>query len=249
VKISLMTAVHDKPAETLDRVLTGMTVQQADEMVVVLDRATPEATERVRAWPGLTIIDLPGPPGWRSPCVSFNAGLEAVTGDIVVLNHSDTVHAPGNLEIVRAHFADHPGSVLFGKVSESNPEQLQGPGNAGPLLMGTGNPRPLTWLMACQTKHLRAIGGWDLAYMAGACYEDDDLTTRLWKSGLDFTFNDAFHAVHMTHSRAYFSDFRTLPNMTTFVNRHGCQSAGDVVRRSKPTTTREPDRLTWSHGK
>jgi hypothetical protein len=254
MKVSLLTAIHDKPPETLLAVLGAMKAQEADQLVMVRDRPTPEAREATATWmlnggasAPVHWVDLTGPPGWRSPCISFNAGLEAVTGDILVLNHSDIVHTPGNLAVVKAHFAEHSNSVLFGMVVESEPSKLEGAGNAGPLLMGTGNPRPLTWLMALQTKDLRAIGGWDLAYMQGVCYEDDDLTARLWKSGLDFHFVDAFAAVHQTHSRAYFTQYRTAANMTTFVNRYGSASAADVVRKSKPIITKAPGRLTWKH--
>jgi len=248
VKVSILTAVHDKPLEVWDKVLTSLSYQQADEVVIVHDRAPQAILERSAAIPGVVPVNLAGPKGWRSPCVSFNAGLAKVTGDVVLVSHSDIVQAPGNVERLRGHFSEHPDSVLFGTVVESNPEKLIGAGNAGTILMGTQNPRPLTWSMATKVESLRGISGWDEAYMQGVCYEDDDLTARLWKSGLDFHFNDDFLAIHETHDRAYFNSFRTLPNMTTFVNRYGCQSAHDYVRRSKPIVENGiPGRLVWKH--
>lgn len=262
MKVSILTAIHEKPVETWEKVLAGLSAQQADQAVIVHDRSSEAILDLTRAsrqaiegglrgqasdYGGVSILTLTGPPGWRSPCVSFNAGLDAVTGDVTLLSHSDIVQAPGNVERVRAHFSEHPHSVLFGQVVESNPERLTGAGNAGPLLMGTRNPRPLTWCMAAPTAALRQIGGWDEAYMQGVCYEDDDLTCRLWKAGLDFHFVDDFLAIHETHSRAYFNSYRMLPNMTTFIGRYGCRSSHDYVLRSKPTVLTAPGRLTWKH--
>jgi GT2 family glycosyltransferase len=247
LKVSIITAVHEKPLETWQKALASLAMQGADQIVIVHDRAPEALVEASKAIPDAVVVDLTGPKGWRSPCLSFNAGLERATGDVVLVSHSDIIQAPGNVERIRAHFSEHPDSVLFGMVVESNPEKLTGAGNAGPLLMGTGNPRPLAWSMAAKAESLRNVNGWDLAYMEGVCYEDDDLTARLWKSGLDLYFNDDCLAIHETHERGYFNVIKELPNRSLFINRYGCKSAGDYVRRSKPVAVASPGRLAWKH--
>jgi glycosyl transferase family 2 len=243
--ISILVPIHDKPAEVVQRVLEAVKAQGADQIVVILDRAPAVITALVDG--NCQVVSIPGKPGWRSPCIAFNAGLKEVTSDITIINHSDVVPAPGNLEVVRQHFQANPQSALFGKVEESNPEGLTGAGNAGPLLMGTNNQRPLTWLLAVPTVTLRQIGGWDEAYQEGVCYEDDDLTTRLWKVGLDFTFNDNFQAQHITHSRAYFASFRTLPNLNRFVATHGARDARSAIFKTRPTIQSVDSMCIWIH--
>jgi Glycosyl transferase family 2 len=249
--ISILVPIHDKPREVVQRVLGALSEQKADQLVIVLDRATDAVCGVMDGFdclgPEHVTVMLDGKPGWRSPCYSFNAGLKEVTSEITIINHSDVVPAQGNLDVVRQHFQVHPNSALFGKVEESNPEQLEGPGNAGPLLMGTSNQRPLTWLLAVPTHTLKQIGGWDEAYQEGVCYEDDDLTTRLWKAGLDFTFNDSFSATHITHSRAYFASFRTLPNLNRFVATHGARDARSAILKTHPTITSNHTCVTWRH--
>lgn len=129
VSVGILLPIHDKPLETLTAVLDAIVAQQADEVVLVHDRC-PEAVmalcDRYSSHTAHRVV-VPGPTGWRSPCVSFNAGLEHMTTDITIINHSDIQQMPGNIDVVREHFNKHPDSVLFGMVLESKPEELKGP--------------------------------------------------------------------------------------------------------------------------
>lgn len=262
MKVSILTAIHDKPKETILRVLEGIKAQHSiDQLIVVMDRC-PEPTRsllldlKAGAPPGLEVIELPGRPGWRSPCIAGNAGLAAATGDVLIYSPSDVVQAQGNLDVVRAHFAEHPNSVLFGRVIESNPELCKGQGHAGPVLQGSDCTRPMTFLTAYPTAALRAIGGWDERFQDGVCYEDDDLAARLWKHGLDFIFDDRFSGVHQSHPRAfdgnnasqgYWTDYRVGLNRTHMVNKHGRESAINVVMQTRPNIIKAEGRVEWKH--
>jgi hypothetical protein len=202
------------------------------------------------------MVLLEGRPGWRSPCIAGNSGLAEATGDIVIYSPSDVVQSAGNMEVVRSHFAEHPKSVLFGRVTESDPERCKGTGHAGPVLQGSDCARPMTFLTAYPTQALRAIGGWDEAFQEGVCYEDDDLAARLWKDGLDFVFDDRFSGVHQSHARAfdgnnatqgYWTEYRVGLNRTIMVNKHGRESALNVVMQDKPQVITEAGRVTWKH--
>lgn len=248
MKVSIICPIHDKSPDTVRAVLDAIQAQQPDQTVIVLDRAPQPLRDLAMACEGADVLELDGPKGWRSPCISFNAGLEVATGDVIVINHSDVVQAPGNLQRVRAHFETHPDSVLFARVTESNPELLTGPGHAGPVLCSSDNTRPLTFLTAAPTTALKAIGGWDLAFQKGVCYEDDDLTARLWKHGLDFHFDDAFAGEHQTHTRAYFLPRAMAVNQAIMLERH---QSTNIYRReaalAQLTIDRHPGHTTWRH--
>jgi len=256
VKVSIPTAVHDKPPEVWMAVLNGLAGQGADQLVIVHDRAPQAIVERSAAITDATIVKLDGRPGWRSPCVAGNAGLAAATGDILVYNPSDVVQAPGNTGVLREHFLLHPDSVLFGRVTESEPDKCKGQGHAGPVLQGSDCTRPMTFLTAYPVNALRHIGGWDEIFMEGVCYEDDDLAARLWKYGLDFIFDDRFSGIHQSHERAfdgnnasqgYWTDYRVGINRGHMVNRHGRESAINVVMQTRPLIITEPGRVMWKH--
>jgi hypothetical protein len=256
--VAVLVPIHDKPLEVGEAVRTALKGIQIEQVIIVLDRAGDDIR---KLWhpdlnPLCEIVELPGRPGWRSPCIAANAGLAKVTADITIYNPSDVVQAAGNLELVRGHFIERPNSVLFGRVIESNPEMCKGAGHAGPVLQGSDNTRPMTFLAAYPTEALKAIGGWDEAFQLGVCYEDDDLAARLWKHGLDFVFDDRFSGIHQSHERAftgnnasqgYWTDYRVGLNRTLMVNKHGRQSAINVVMQDKPSIVQTAGRVEWNH--
>jgi hypothetical protein len=250
--VAVLVPIHDKPEEVLMAVLQA--AHRTGPMIVVLDRYQGSAMIEV-APEDVDFVRLEGRPGWRSPCIAANAGLAKVAADVTVYNPSDVVQATGNLKVVRDHFLVHPRSVLFGRVIESNPEMCKGAGHAGPVLQGSDNTRPMTFLTAYPTEALRAAGGWDEAFQLGVCYEDDDLAARLWKHGLDFVFDDRFSGIHQSHERVfdgknatqgYWTDYRVGLNRTLMVNKHGRESAIGVVMHSKPQVIKLPGRVEWN---
>ena len=269
--MSVMVPIHDKPVEVIMRVIRALRGQGIAEGILVMDRAsrevlgaTSEATGIVKAdddplpFLDARFVYLEGRPGWRSPCIAANAGLAKITGDITIYNPSDVVQRAGNIEVVRAHFAEHPKSVLFGRVTESNPDLAKGQAHAGPVLQGSDNPRPMTFLTAYPTEALKAIGGWDELFQEGVCYEDDDLAARLWKHGLDFVFDDCFVGVHQSHERVfdgnnasqgYWTDYRVGLNRSHMVRKHGRDSARNVVMQDKPKIVTGDGRVEWLHAR
>jgi hypothetical protein len=83
--------------------------------------------------------------------------------------------------------------------------------------------RPLgfNWLLPMQT--VRAVGGYDSAYMTGLCYEDDDFVIQMWRHGCDIVFCDDVLGLHMEHKRDHLTDLdgRVKVNTALFVSRYG----------------------------
>lgn len=236
MKLSILMPIHDKPPETVQTVLRALKGRLWDELIIVQDRTTEAlgavikdeakalavaATEAGNASSiGITHIDGDDK-AWATPSFAFNNGLRYISGDALVINHSDVEQDAEALEHIRGELERRP-AVYFGRVLETKPEMCNGPGHAGPVLCASGRPRALTFLMALPTDAIRKIGGWSEAFMDGVCYEDDDLTARLWKeSGLPFVFDDAFSGRHHSHDRSYFKRDDIERNMREMVKAHG----------------------------
>lgn len=219
---AVLVPIHDKPVDVVRAVLRALLAQDYHQVVIVADRC-PEAIQDITLeaaqGPRCVLVPIEGPPGWQSPCRAFNEGLKVITSDVTIINQSDVVQDEGALSWLRSAYQDHE-AVYFGKVLESDPESLQGPGHAGPVLCSSQNPRPLTFLTAIPTRTLTHIGGWDTAFEEGACFEDDDLIARTWYTGLDFIFDDAFSATHMSHDRPYSRPMKIAPNMAHMLRKH-----------------------------
>lgn len=257
--------MYEKPPEVMHSVFNGLDQgdYDADQIVIVVDRPSREARREVdhfvmaRETRGTEGVDeyieraryevLDGPPGWRSPCISWNAGMKHVTGDQLLIIQGDVVLTPGSVDHARKCLSERP-AAYFGMVLESDPDKCRGAGHAGPVLCSSTNPRPLTYLVALPTEAVRAIGGWDEAFQAGAWYEDDDFTIRLWKHGLDFIFDDRISGIHQSHDRHYAREGAIRTNETIFRLKHGTIALDNrMLAMGNPVVEQSPGRTIWRH--
>jgi hypothetical protein len=216
MNISLILTIHDRTPDVSRAVADSFRLpgNAPDEVIVVLDRPTPEAASGAsQAWAGwtgvlekpvLTFVALDGPPGWRSPVTAWNAGFEAATGDAVYCISSETVQQAWNVDAARRMLADE-ATVIHGKAEcscgPSGTEVNWGGTAPGNLLCDVAHPRPLGFIWAGPLDHIKRIGGYDPAFAQGLWYDDADFFWRLWQTGLPFTFTDAISGVHLHHDR------------------------------------------------
>jgi hypothetical protein len=117
----------------------------------------------------------------------------------------------------------------------SDPEAEDGPRTWATKTMTSvegAHPLGFAWLLPMDK--VRAIGGYDEAYMDGLCYEDDDFTARMWGAGADFIFSDDIRAFHMEHPRPHLIDTeRVERNAAIFRKRYGDE---DYIRKSRFTS-------------
>lgn len=249
--LSVILPIHDKPADVIAATLAGLDGQDVDQVIIVRDRVPASLADKLTfllaRWNGTAKqVKLDGPAGWRSPCTAFNAGLAEVTSDLVLLNHSDIVQAPGMCRRAKELQAQE-WAIYLGKLEESNVEACKGPGHAGPIICGSQNPRALCYFNCYPTDELRGIGGWDTDFERGCCYEDDDLMARLWQaSKLPFIFDDSLHAVHQSHRRAYFLEQPVARNLALYLDKHGTARYFDrEFMRETIRVSSETGRIRW----
>jgi hypothetical protein len=209
MKLSALITLNDRDISVMDTVFDSMRYQDHDEFVIVLDRTPPPLAEYVRRWwsgdSRTRFVTIDGAPGWRSPVEAWNAGFRAVTGDFVYAFSSETVQRSQNLEHACALLAAEPRTLIFGKAECScGPygHEVNWNGTApGNLLCDSEHPRPLGFIWAGPIDNVRRIGGYDEAFAAGFWYDDNDFFYQLWRSGLDFAFDDSVSGIHLHHER------------------------------------------------
>ena len=208
MKLTVCMTVNDRPIPVLAKVFTSLRDQPYDELVCVLDRSPDHVAHFVEELAAcdsrVKIVSLPGEPGWLSPVTAWNAGFAAVTSQLLYMISSEVIQEPDNIRVAKELLADRR-AVVYGKAECScGPEGVEvnwggtAPGN---LLVDAAHPRPLGFIMALPTADMMAIGGFDPEFAGGYWYDDDDLTYRLWRAGLDFIFTDSISGTHQHHDR------------------------------------------------
>lgn len=255
MRLSVCITLNDREVPVLDTVFESMRDQAHDEFIIVLDRTPEPLAEYVRNyWRGdarTRFVEVAGPPGWRSPVKAWNRGYEAVTGDALYCFSSETVQAAGNVAKAKALLAEYP-ACYFGKCECScgpNGREVDWGGTApGSLLCDAYHPRPLGFIWWAPMGNVRGAGGWDEAFDAGYWYDESDWFLRLWRTGLDFVFDDSVSGTHLHHER---------PVLDTPEGQAGIQSnAAYMVRKwghlnplhnTLRRIERRPGRTEWRH--
>ena len=218
--VSIVLTINNRSPEVSRQVAESLALpgNEADELIVVLDRATPEAREgAVNAYsdiwnrPYNQFIDIDGPPGWKCPAKAWNAGFKAATSDLLYCISSEVVQEEGNVkkavELCTKWVGGAPdnkivhyNTAVFGACHNSTPTQLVVGAEPG-LLASSKMPRPLGFIVCMPRWAVDEIGGFDEEFMKGFWYDDDDLFIRLWHAGLSFLFDDSIHGTHLDHGR------------------------------------------------
>ena len=249
--VSLILTIHNRPPEVTKAVRNSFDLKgnAPDEVVIVLDRPTDEArSAAIAAWSDTSwptkFVEIPGPVKWMCPARAWNHAYNAATSDLLYQISSEVVQVAGNLDRAR----DATGWLdvaLFGACTNSVARPLVNGAPPG-FLAGSRLPRPLGFIVCMPRAKILSIGGNDEAFMNGLWYEDDDLFFRLWRSGLDFIFDDAISGVHLDHDRP---DLLTpegqaaiQKNAVLMVRKHGTTSPLQSVQKIAHNT---PGRVRW----
>lgn len=253
IRVSLVLTINNRTPEVSKRVADSFLLpgNAVDETVIVLDRPTPEARSGATlAWDGapwpVKFVDIEGPQGWICPARAWNAAYEAASGDILYQISSEVVQDAGNVDKMRK-LCEGGRTVVFGACHNSEPEIMVTGGEPG-LLASSRMPRPLGFIVAYPRKNMLAIGGNDLGFMAGLWYEDDDLFVRMWRTGVDFMFDDSIHGVHLHHERPGLAtpdgQAGIRRNAALMMKKYGTLTPWNQVPK---LSTQTPGRTVWRH--
>ena len=262
MKITACCTINNRTHEVLAEVFDSMIDQEHDEFVIVLDRTSDEITQFCHDYWKPTpdrnkvkFVEIEGPPGWLSPVNAWNTGfnsIQADTGDqALYCFSSETVQAPGNIARAKELLL-HNEAAIHGKAECScGPEGTEvnwggtAPGN---LLSDSEHPRPLGFIWAAPIENIQAMDGYDREFSKGFWYDDADFFLRLWKTGLNFLFDDQIHGTHLHHDR---------PDLETPKGQAGIQLNHDYMMRKHGLTNpwgnllriedKKPGQTIWKH--
>lgn len=252
IKISLVLTINNRTPEVSKLVADSFRLpgNLVDEVVVVLDRPTHEAREgAIVAWRDypspVKFPEITGPQGWICPARAWNTAYESATGDYLYQISSEVVQDVGNVDTMR-HLCDE-NVAIFGACHNSEAQELVTGAELG-LLASSKLPRPLGFIVCYSRKKMLAIGGNDLEFMKGLWYEDDDLFVRMWRTGVDFIFDDSIHGTHLHHERPGLSSPEgqrlIQQNAAYMLHKHGTlQPFSQIVKLS----VTEPGLTKWLH--
>lgn len=253
MNLSLILTVNNRTPEVSKQVADSLMLpgNLPDQLVVVLDRPTDEVgTGAVKAYSRLEtevlFTELGGEPGWKGPAHAWNTGFDRAHGDLLYCISSEVVQDAGNVR--KAKLACSSGDVVvFGACHNSEPENLVVGAEPG-LLVSSRMPRPLGFIVCMPAAKVKEIGGFDEDFMGGFWYDDDDFFLRMWRTGVDFLFDDGIHGVHLDHKRPILDtpegQAGIQRNAALMMAKHGTHHPWPGLPRNQHLTATT---LRWSH--
>lgn len=180
---SVLMTVHDREPEVLLSTLRGLRRSGlADcELILVDDRSSMDYSW-VKAYAKLFFSEckwIPTGPykgfrigdpekGYGNPAHAFNVGLDLATRERLLVMSSDVIATPGAVASMERFWT--PECLYTPRVIDMD---------MGMEYCGESRIFPAPWFLAMPTAVAQKLGGWDVAFLDGLCYEDNDFLGRI----------------------------------------------------------------------
>ena len=169
----------------------------------------------------ITVINMPVTKTYSNPCVPFNVGFDKAKGDIVIIQNAECLHLDNILDYTRSSINE--GCYLTFSCYSINREKSQKlnklinwdigylntlvtvdrivsqDGDDGWYNHSIHRPCAYHFTSAITKKNLTDLGGFDLRYSSGMCFDDDELLNRISKKGLNIKIVDEKRVIHQWH--------------------------------------------------
>jgi GT2 family glycosyltransferase len=193
------------------------------EFIVVDDGS--DESERLEDLPKifafLKVIRIEKSDKWYSnPCIPFNRGFEAATGDKIILQNPECYHFDNILEYVDQHLKKNDylsfacysldkqytdddqlfyDRDLITSLIDNNAHIVQTDGGLGWYNHSKYRPGAYHFCTALMTSDLVDLGGFDPRYALGHGYDDDELVFRIQQKKMNIKFLDTLKVIHQNH--------------------------------------------------
>lgn len=129
-----------------------------------------------------------------NPAKALNIGVSLAKYDQIIITSPEVKPSP----TVLAQLSEHLGKNIICQVSDQDEN-----GNLVVLVSPTfRSENPAMYFLAMfNKKDIESINGWDMEFMKGYAYEDNDFGERWNRAGLPFEVRDDIEAVHQYHPR------------------------------------------------
>lgn len=163
-----------------------------------------------------------------NPCVPYNRGFDAATGEIVIIQNAECYHKCNIINYLERNFQSLNGKYLsFACYSLTKEESLEdltkfdsyintpvrSDGVSGWYNHSKYRPVGYHFCSALKKNDLKILGGFDLEYADGSCFDDDEFLYRVRKI-LDLEIVDeafVFHQWHYVSGAHYTNKSLALP--------------------------------------
>lgn len=246
MNISVVTAYYNRKKLFYNTLLSLRNSFVKDFEVIAVDDGSTEDNrlEDLQAeFSFLKVIRLEPKDKWYSnPCIPFNIGFAAATGDIVIIQNPECLHYGDIFSYVMDHlkpndyisFASYSldreitDNLTAADISEIESasaihilqETAALDGDAGWYNHSRYDPRGMHWCSAIRKRDLEDLGGFDDRFALGVAFDDDEFLMRIKKKGMNFRIIDSPFVLHQNH---YFFDLETKKNVNQFFNKANAQ--------------------------
>lgn len=165
---------------------------------------------------GFTILKLERDPVWRGPCMAYNIGFNAATGDVIMINSSECIHIGNIIGYVFENFKSKDYicfSANMGKpehqerlnnfdwskpfVAKRLKELIDPIKNWWGCHSTIGNYIP--YCAVISKEDMEILGGYDSRFAIGVGYDDYDFFHRVKNLKLNMSFVDDPFCFHQWH--------------------------------------------------
>ena len=161
----------------------------------------------------ISMRDIDGEKKYMNPCIPYNVGLRASSGDIVIIQNPECAHIGDVLKFSQdncnetSYFSFNCYSLnkndtdVFQKTNTlpTFKESFTGYGESGWYNHHIYNPRGYHFCSALSRKNLIRLNGFDERYAYGHCFDDDEFAYRIKLLGLRFDFVFQPMVIHQFH--------------------------------------------------
>lgn len=157
---------------------------------------------------------------WINPCVNYNIGFAFIKGDYVVIQNPEVCYIGNILDYTLKHLQPNIYLVFdvinMGSINDNHTLYRATPQKFKHYLSNTRygwyqhhthKNRCFHFLSAITTSDLKKIGGFDLDYCMGVCYDDDAFVDQIRYAGISIISvpnNDmSLYGIHQWHPPTY----------------------------------------------
>jgi glycosyltransferase involved in cell wall biosynthesis len=218
MKLSLVIPYYNRK-ELLQNVLKSINMTGDIEIIIVDDGSNKENKVDFD-FIEYKVIRLEKPSTWRGPCIAYNAGFKAATGDVIMLNGSECIHAGDITGYVFKNMKEKTYlafSTYMAKEKDSfkdidwnnNTEQqirerIKPQSSFWGVHSSIGNSIPYCGVI--NREDLDILGGYDERFAGGIGYDDYDFTERIYNLGLKMPIIDEPFVIHQWHKPVEYSN-------------------------------------------
>lgn len=228
-KISIVTAYYNRKDLFINTLNSLKFTKHEDfEFIVVDDGSIEEerVEDLVEIYPFLKIIRVEPEDKWYvNPCIPYNVGMKAATGDIIMLQNPECYHVGDLLTHVNTflkersylsyscYSLDQEKTDLISKIDYSKDtkpqvasimanvpnEIITACGSLGWYNHPTFRPTAFHFACAMFKKDMDELGGFDERYAHGIAYDDNEIVIRIKRSGMNVEIMQSPIVLHQWH--------------------------------------------------